>query len=31
MDQVITKKWTGKYTINSSILDYSTSFTLLQD
>jgi hypothetical protein len=31
MDRVITKKWSGKYDLNASILDYSTSFVLLAD
>jgi hypothetical protein len=31
MDLVITKKWTGKYDLNASILDYSTSYTLIRD
>jgi len=31
MDRVIQKKWTGKYDINATILDYSTSYTLMRD
>lgn len=31
MDQVIQKKWNGKYDINATILDYSTAFTLMRD
>ena len=31
MDRVIQKKWTGKYDINATILDYSTAFTLMRD
>ena len=31
MDRVIQKKWTGKYDINSSILDYSTSYVCMMD
>ena len=31
MDRVIQKKWLGKYDINSSILDYMTSYTLFND
>tara|TARA_B110000285_G_scaffold185444_1_gene210378 strand:+ start:743 stop:1039 length:297 start_codon:yes stop_codon:yes gene_type:complete len=31
MDQVIQKKWKGKFDINVSITDYSTPYTLLVD
>ena len=31
MDRVIQMKWSGKYDINASIADYSTSFTLMKD
>ena len=31
MDRVIQKKWSGKYDLNASIADYSTSYTLLKD
>ena len=31
MDRVISKKWSGKYDINASIADYSTSHTLMAD
>ena len=31
IDKVIQKKWKGKYELNSSILDYSTSYCLLND
>ena len=31
MDRVIQKKWAGKYDLNATILDYSTSYTLLRD
>jgi hypothetical protein len=31
MDRLIQKKWNGKYTANSHIMDTSISFTLLQD
>ena len=31
MDRVIQKKWTGKYDINASILDYSTAYTCMMD
>jgi len=31
MDRVIQKKWTGKYDLNASVLNYSTSNTLLND
>ena len=31
MDRVIQKKWAGKYDLNVGILDYSTSYTVLQD
>jgi len=29
MDKVIQQKWQGKFEINASILDYSTSYTML--
>lgn len=31
MDLCIIKKWTGKYDLNCTIFDYSTSFTLIED
>lgn len=31
MDNVINKKWNGKFSINCSIFDYSTSVTLMRD
>ena len=31
MDRVIQKKWKGKYDINASIFDYSTSYVCLVD
>jgi hypothetical protein len=31
VDKVIQKKWKGKYELNSSIFDYSTSYCLLTD
>jgi len=31
MDRVIQKKWSGIYDLNASILNYSTSNTLLND
>jgi len=31
MDRVIQKKWNGKFDINSNMMDYSTSYTLLLD
>ena len=31
MDRVIQKKWAGKYELNSTVLDYSTSYTVLKD
>lgn len=31
MDRVITAKWEGKYNINCGIMDYSTSYTMMQD
>lgn len=31
MDQVIQKKWNGKYDINKTAYDYSTPYTLLVD
>ena len=31
MDRVIQKKWAGKFELNSSIMDYASSYTLLMD
>lgn len=31
MDRVISKKWTGKFEVNSAIMDYSTAWTMLKD
>ena len=31
MDRIIQKKWNGKYDINKTILDYSTSYTMAAD
>mmetsp|Transcript_27175 Transcript_27175/g.41345 ORF Transcript_27175/g.41345 Transcript_27175/m.41345 type:complete len:374 (-) Transcript_27175:1536-2657(-) len=31
MDRVIQKKWNGKFDINTTMMDYSTSYTLLLD
>lgn len=31
MDRVIQKKWKGKYDLNSSVMDYSTQYTLIKD
>ena len=31
MDRIIQKKWAGKYDLNASVLDYSTSYTVLKD
>lgn len=31
MDRIIQKKWNGRYDINATILDYSTSYTLMID